>query len=99
MSQHAPAPAPRQPGPCATDGLVQVQKELTARGFPADEPAPGQAGHCRPAQPERGHARVTDEGGTVLWLCPFTRPGSPAPGLAPADMATTIAAVLAPYQP
>jgi hypothetical protein len=35
----------------------------------------------------------------VLWLCPFDRPGSPVPGLDPAGMAATIAAVLAPYRP
>jgi hypothetical protein len=201
MSQHAAttAPAPTPPGLAdehATTGLAAVRKELTARGFAADEPAPGQVGHCHlhltgahaeigltdtgglllefmplprgsvpvdatarmalallatpipshlptrylaghhhmkaagwllreaglrlrlvtehpldytdaysylevtsPAHPERGHARVTDEGGTVLWLCPFDRPGSPVPGLAPADMAATIAAVLAPYRP
>jgi hypothetical protein len=52
-----------------------------------------------PSQPERGHARVTDEGGTVLWRCHFTNPGSPVPGLDPAGIAATIAAVLAPYQP
>jgi hypothetical protein len=52
-----------------------------------------------PAHRERGHARVTDEGGTVLWLCHFARAGSPVPGLDPAGMATAIAAVLAPHRP
>jgi hypothetical protein len=202
MPEHAPtttAPAATPPalaGEHATDGLVQVWKELTARGFAINEPVPGEweqchihltgahaeidvldsgellfefmplprgsvpvdatarmvlellaapvpahlptrylagyhhmkaagwllreAGMCLrlvtehpldyaeafsylevtgPAHRERGHARVTDEGGNVLWLCHFARPGSPLPGLAPADMAATIAAAAAPHRP
>jgi hypothetical protein len=202
MRQHAPTTAAPAPTPLpgladehATTGLAAVRKELSARGFTINEPAPGEWGRCHlhltgahaeidltgtgelllefmplprqsapvdatarmvldllaapvpahlptrylagfhhmkaagwllreaglrlrlvtehpldytdaysylevtsPAHPERGHARVTDEGGNVLWLCPFGRPG-PVPGLEPAGMAATIAAVLAPYQP
>jgi hypothetical protein len=46
-----------------------------------------------PAQPARGRARVSDEG-EIRWECSFATPASPAAGLAPRDIAQTIATAL-----
>jgi hypothetical protein len=50
-----------------------------------------------PAEPARGHARISDEG-TIQWECLFASPGSPVGGLAPLDIARAIATALAEYR-
>lgn len=50
-----------------------------------------------PAEPGRGHIRISDEG-AIRWECLFARPGSAAGGLAPLDIARAIATALAGYR-
>jgi hypothetical protein len=50
-----------------------------------------------PAEPARGHVRISDEG-TIRWECLFASPGSAAGGLAPLDIAQAIATALAEYR-
>jgi hypothetical protein len=47
-----------------------------------------------PAQPARGNVRVSDEG-EIRWECAFATPADRAAGLAPRDIAQTIATALA----
>jgi hypothetical protein len=50
-----------------------------------------------PAEPARGHVRISDEG-TIRWECLSASPGSAAGGLAPLDIAQAIATALAEYR-
>lgn len=80
-----------------TAGRMLVACGMAAR--PADiQYGPGEVSAevivTNPAGPARGHVRVSGEG-TIRWECCFAVPGSPAPGLAPLDIAQAITAALA----
>lgn len=93
-------PPARYPGPAFKDAAGQM---LAACGMAVglvdiryDEVCT-EAIVTNPAEPARGHVRISD-GGTIRWECSPARPGSAAGGLAPPGIAQAIATALAGYR-
>lgn len=78
-----PAPA-GEPAGARADYLVDVRYDEVCT----------EAMVTSPAEPARGHVRISDEG-AIRWECLFTSPGSAVGGLPPLGIAQAIATALA----